>query len=185
MIQNARGFTIVELIVAMIIIGILATLVIANFSVIQPRARDSERKAEAETIATYLEAEFQRNGQYPSATTMTGSVSGVQAALKGISSSVIAAPGVTVGTNSIVAFSAAPPPGLTVSQYGYWTSSSATCTSSYNVTDCGTYVLVYKKEVGSGLVYICGRGANINNAKAIFPGPNGLPSFNDPSCSNF
>ncbi len=171
----------------MIVIGIMATLVIANFRTIQPRARDSERKADTETIATYLENEFQRSGQYPSVASLTGSVSSAQAALKGISASVIAAPGTPPGTNSIVGFSAAPPPGLTISQYGYWTSSSNTCTTpaTYTVAACGTFVLVYKKEIGSTLVYVCGRGANINNAKDIFPGPNGLPSFNDTSCSNF
>ncbi len=186
MLQDRPGFTIIELSVVMIMIAILVTIVIVNFNAIQPKARDNERKVETETIASYLEAEFQRNGQYPSAATMTGTVSGVQAVLKNISPNVLAAPGVAAGTNSIVPFSAAPPPGLTVSQYGYWTPNSGTCTGGgYTVAACGTFVLVHKKEVDSTLNYICGRGANVNYTKDIFPGPNGMPSFNDTSCSNF
>jgi prepilin-type N-terminal cleavage/methylation domain-containing protein len=187
MLQSKRGFTIVELLVAIIIIGILATLVAINFTAVLPKARDNERKTETETIASYLETEFQRNGQYPSVATMTGSVSGVQAVLKGIPIDALAAPGVAAGTNSIVSFTVAPPSSLTTSQYGYWIPDSGNCTNpaTYTTTDCATFILAYKKEVGSSFVYICGRGANVNNTKAIFPGPNGMPSFSDTSCSNF
>ena len=186
MFKNERGFTITELLVAMVIISILATLVIVNFNGIQGRARDSERKSDIETISSFLENEFQKNGRYPSVATMIGSVSGVQAVLKGISANVLAAPGVASGTNSLIAFYIAPNKyNPTISQYAYWTSSSAYCTATYTIPECATFVLVYRKESDSSLGIICGRGANINNTKNIFPGPNGLPSFNDTECNNF
>lgn len=185
MLKNKRGFTIIELLVAVVVIGILSTLVIVNFSSVQPQARDKERKIEVETIASYLETEFQKNGKYPSAATMTGSVSGVRTALGNIPASTLAAPGVATGTNSIISFTVAPPTNVTTSNYGYWTPNSGGCNSSYNPATCGTFVLSYKKEVGSTYVYVCGRGLNVNNTKDIFPGPNGMPSFNDTSCSNF
>lgn len=185
MLKNNRGFSIPELLVVIVVIGILAGLVIVNFSGIQPRARDSERQTDIETLATHLENTFQREGQYPSTATMTGSASTVQAALKDLQPSTLAAPGVAVGTNSVVSFTAAPPVGLTGAQYGYWTpSASASCTANYTL-NCATFVLVYIKEADSTHVYVCGRGANINNTKAIFPGPNGMPSFQDAWCSNF
>lgn len=186
MFKNERGFTITELLVAMIIISILATIVIVNFVGVQVRARDSERKSDIETLSSFLETEFQKNGRYPSVTTMTGSVSDVQAVLKGIPANVLATPGQPTGTNSLSAFYQAPNKyNPTISQYAYWTSSSNQCTTSYTVMECGTFVLVYRKEADDSLEAICGRGANVNNTRDIFPGPNGLPSFDDSECSNF
>ncbi len=182
--KNSRGFTIPELITVIIVIGILASIVIVTFGPIQTRARDSERNVETETIARYLEAEFQKNGQYPTAATMTGSVSGVQGVLSNISSNVLAAPGVAAGTNSIVLYIHSPST-LTTAQYGYWTPDSVSCTSSYNVTDCATFVLAYKKEEGGAIITTCGRGQNVNNAKTILSGSNGLSSFLASDCSNF
>lgn len=187
MFQNERGFSLTELIIAMLIIAILATLVVVNFNGVQVRARDNERKSDVEIIASYLENEFQKNGKYPSVTTMTGSVSGIQAALKGMPAHVLGTPGTPEGTNSMIAFYLAPNKyNPTISQYAYWTPNSNQCTTSYSVVECGTFVLVYRKEADQSLETICGRGANLNNTRDIFPGPNGLPSFDDDTdCSNF
>ncbi len=51
-----RGFTIVELVITVTIIGILLTLVVVNMSSAQVNARDSERKADVEAIALSFEA---------------------------------------------------------------------------------------------------------------------------------
>ena len=63
--QRQSGFTIVELLIVIVIIGILATLVIVTFSGVQQRARDSERKTDINAIAGQLEAVYAKNGAYP------------------------------------------------------------------------------------------------------------------------
>lgn len=63
--QRQSGFTIVELLIVIVIIGILATLVIVTFSGVQQRARDSERKTDVNALAGQLEAAYANVGYYP------------------------------------------------------------------------------------------------------------------------
>jgi prepilin-type N-terminal cleavage/methylation domain-containing protein len=63
--QRQSGFTIVELLIVIVIIGILATLVIVTFSGVQQKARDSERKTDINAIAGQLEAVYASKGYYP------------------------------------------------------------------------------------------------------------------------
>lgn len=63
--QRQSGFTIVELLIVIVIIGILATLVIVTFSGVQQKARDSERKTDINAIAGQLEAGYANKGYYP------------------------------------------------------------------------------------------------------------------------
>ncbi len=50
-----KGFTLVELLVVIAIIGVLSTLVMANFIGIRQRARDAQRKADLRQIQSALE----------------------------------------------------------------------------------------------------------------------------------
>lgn len=59
------GFTIVELLIVIVIIGILAGLVITTFVGIQARGRDSERQTDIKAIQGQLEAYYANNGGYP------------------------------------------------------------------------------------------------------------------------
>lgn len=63
--QRQSGFTIVELLIVIVIIGILATLVIVTFSGVQQKARDSERKTDINALAGQLEAAYANVGYYP------------------------------------------------------------------------------------------------------------------------
>ncbi|HVV25687.1 MAG TPA: prepilin-type N-terminal cleavage/methylation domain-containing protein [Candidatus Saccharimonadales bacterium] len=61
-----RGFTIVELLIVIVVIGILALLVITTYSGIQAKARNAKRQTDIQAIQTQLEAFFSENGYYPS-----------------------------------------------------------------------------------------------------------------------
>lgn len=54
--MTRRGFTIVELIIVITIIGILLTLAVVSLNGSQEKARDDERKADIQSIAQHLEA---------------------------------------------------------------------------------------------------------------------------------
>ena len=62
-----KGFTIVELLIVIVVIGILAALVIIQFTNIQARARDTERKSDIRSIVSKLAEFYALNGRYPTA----------------------------------------------------------------------------------------------------------------------
>jgi prepilin-type N-terminal cleavage/methylation domain-containing protein len=72
--KNQKGFTIVELLIVIVIIGILAALVIVAYNGIQNRARATQYQTDAQAIQKKAEALAADNsGVYPSAAaTFTG-----------------------------------------------------------------------------------------------------------------
>lgn len=64
--HSKRGFTLIEILVVISIIGILSSVVFASLSSARGKARDVRRVAEMRSIATALEAYHLRNGTYPS-----------------------------------------------------------------------------------------------------------------------
>jgi len=63
--KKGGGFSIIELLIVIIIIGILATLVIVTRNGIRQKDRDTERKKDVDAIQIQLEAYFAQNGEYP------------------------------------------------------------------------------------------------------------------------
>ena len=63
--QVSRGFTIVELLIVIVVIGILAALVVVTYNGIQQKARDTERKTDINALHGQLEAYQAQNGKYP------------------------------------------------------------------------------------------------------------------------
>lgn len=63
--KRTFGFTLLELLVVMAIIGILAAIGIASFSGVQAKARDARRKSDIESFARALEMFYNDNGRYP------------------------------------------------------------------------------------------------------------------------
>jgi type II secretion system protein G len=65
--KSLLGFTLVELLVVMAIIGILATVVVGGFRSSQTKGRDTQRKGDLKEIANALELFYQDYGRYPTA----------------------------------------------------------------------------------------------------------------------
>jgi len=60
-----RGFTIVELLIVIVVIGILAAITIVSFNGIQARTRDAERASEVKVLQKAFEMYKVDNGVYP------------------------------------------------------------------------------------------------------------------------
>jgi len=63
--RKQKGFTIVELLIVIVVIGILATLVIVTFTGIQKKARDSQRQTDINATNGQLAAFYTNYGFYP------------------------------------------------------------------------------------------------------------------------
>ena len=66
--QNNKGFTIVELLIVIVVIGILAALVVTTYGGIQAKARNGKRSTDIQVIQTQIEAFYSQSGYYPSLT---------------------------------------------------------------------------------------------------------------------
>lgn len=63
--MNKKGFTLVELLVVISLIGVLTTLVVANLNSARERARDAARKSDLRNIQTALRLYYNDVGAYP------------------------------------------------------------------------------------------------------------------------
>ena len=72
-----QGFTIIELLIVIAIIGILAGLVLNNFQGAQAKARDVQRKADVNAIHGKLEEYYNNNNGYPDGNLSTTLLAGI------------------------------------------------------------------------------------------------------------
>lgn len=63
---ESNGFTLVELLVVMAILGVLVTLVATGFRTAQMRGRDAQRKSDLKELANSMEVFYSDHGKYPS-----------------------------------------------------------------------------------------------------------------------
>lgn len=66
--KSNKGFTIVELLIVIVVIGILAALVITTYAGIQSKARNGKRSNDIQSLQTQVEAFYTQNSFYPSLT---------------------------------------------------------------------------------------------------------------------
>lgn len=123
--NKSKGFTIVELLIVIVVIGILATLVIVTFTGIQQKARDSKRKTDLSAIQAALESYYSSNNTYPTLAHLQDS-SWISTNMKGFDTKALQDPkgssGSTIGGTS------------SATQYGYVVTAGDTSTFSTPTT---------------------------------------------------
>lgn len=63
--RHIKGFTVVELLIVIVVVGILAAITVVAFSNIQSRGRDAVRLSDAQSIVKALEVHKSYTGSYP------------------------------------------------------------------------------------------------------------------------
>lgn len=144
--KDRSGFTIVELLIVIVVIGILAALVIVTYNGIQQKARDSERKTDVKALQGQLEAYWATNAKYPClvATTATCTADLNDATfrttnMKGLDPAALADPK-NAGSQTLCATT-------TASCYGY-SVTPANCDDTGAALDCTNYILTATLEAG-------------------------------------
>ena len=66
-----RGFTIVELLVVIVVIGILAAITMVSYSGVTSKANAASNKANAASIMQAADAYFAENGSYPTSANLS------------------------------------------------------------------------------------------------------------------
>jgi prepilin-type N-terminal cleavage/methylation domain-containing protein len=154
-----RGFTIVELIIVITIMGILIVLGVVNLNSSQTNARDAERKSDTETIATALESVYNSGyknaignfkiGQYPSTTDFPGS--DPTQILKDIDTKALRAPSISVSSLIVATSNSTTSPVATISQDNYiyqpLTKDNMLCSGT---DECRKFNLYYTLETAIG-----------------------------------
>lgn len=163
--MNRRGFTIVELLIVIALMGILLTLSVVNLRSTQISSRDTERKTDIDTIASQLEIYYKVGtdnstvlGRYPSTAELNNSTN-IQANLRDADLKSFTPPGATSADTGFVAATnstqttAGVSPQPTTSTYIYQPlqQNETLCNSAAQM--CTKFNLYYKLE-SDGLVYM-------------------------------
>ncbi len=68
---SRSGFTLIEMLVVVFIIGLLSSVVLVGLGTFRARARDTRRIADLRSVQAMLESYWQKNGEYPASSTWT------------------------------------------------------------------------------------------------------------------
>ncbi len=144
---SSSGFTIVELLIVIVVIGILATLVIVTFSGIQQKGRNSQRQTDINAVASHVEAYYAETGTYPTAAMINDSAFRA-AKMKGLDPEALKDP--KAGTNNDIGDVTAD-----ADTYGYVATAganpcpAATGTGAAMVSTCDGFTLTAQLEGGT------------------------------------
>lgn len=150
--NKQQGFTIVELLIVIIVIGILVGLVITTFTGIQQKGRNTERQTDIKAVHGQLEAYFAQNGKYPTLDDLN-SESWRSTNMKGLDKDALYDPRDTV--KDAAALKNTP----TADRYSYevvhkpTTGADVACSNAEgSTTECNKYTLTAKQEGASDYV---------------------------------
>jgi len=149
--KRKEGFTIVELLIVIVVIGILAGLVITTYNGIQQKARNTERTTDLKTFQSQLEAYYANNGSYPDNTDLgaggtngANNVTFIQTNMKGMDKETLRDPKATAGDYSLLTSGTG-----TANKYTY-VPSPTSCSDSG--TTCTSYKLYAVPEGGGNTI---------------------------------
>jgi general secretion pathway protein G len=147
--KQDKGFTIVELLIVIVVIGILAGLVITTYNGIQQKARNTERTTDLKTFQSQLEAYYANNGRYPATsdlgTTSASNVTFIASNMKGMDKETLRDPKAAAGDYSLLNTGTG-----TADKYTY-APSPASCDDSGSA-DCTSYKLYAVPEGGGSTI---------------------------------
>lgn len=161
--MTRRGFTIVELIITITIMGILLTLAVVNVNATQAKARDDERTTDITSIANNLETFYTTArdgsttfGRYPSLG-LNASLASLTSNLRDADTKSFRAPGVTdpmvsfvastnTGTAKSIQTTAGVLPQPTKDQYVFQPIKSDGSVCAAGEADCRKFNLFYRLE---------------------------------------
>jgi prepilin-type N-terminal cleavage/methylation domain len=156
--RQTFGFSIVEIMIVIVVIGILTAMAITIQSSNQSRARDEQRLSNARIIAQKLDQHYEKNGGYPSHTVMTSTdVTDITSVLTGLDPEVLVMPMAEEGTVNSVIY--ADPSGFPAddepvgSYLLYYSRAVSNCSNSK--LDCSYYRIGYQRESDESLRWIC------------------------------
>lgn len=134
--RTKLGFTLVELLITIAIIGLLVTIASFGLRQAQASARDGKRQSDLETIAAGLEIYRAECNRYPAGISFGGSLNGS------------GTPASTCAVSNVYIATIPNDPLATARRYAYVPNSSGS-----------TYVLCTSLEQGTGSVSGCGIGS--------------------------
>ncbi len=172
-----RGFTIVELVIVLTIMGILLAVAVVNINASQINARDTERKADIEAISMALEAYYgnedsassgiydMSGDSYPSTASLSSDAA-FQTAFPDIDQKSVRAPDVELtsprsivpATNSTASTSGVLPQ-PTINSYVYQPikKDGSLCTQILQKGDCRRFNLYYRLEIDNSVQMVTSR----------------------------
>jgi prepilin-type N-terminal cleavage/methylation domain-containing protein len=155
--KSKSGFTLIELIVVIAILGVLTVVAAFNYTGVQRQTRDTQRSSSATLIAESLEKYFTKNGEYPSVAKVTSTDGNSVKTLLDLSNTdSLLAPFATAGTtNSWKAGTASKTNPLT---YNGNTDSTSSCSTGSGATDaCRDFRIQYYDEQTDTIATIVSR----------------------------
>jgi prepilin-type N-terminal cleavage/methylation domain-containing protein len=140
--KRQSGFTIVELLIVIVVIGILAAIVITTYAGIQSKGRNTKRTTDIVAIQSKLEAYYAENGNYPSLGNMNDS-SWLATNMKGLDTAALYDPSAASKTaaNPLVTT-----PAAKVYAYAPVTSATPGASCEADATTCAAYTLTATYE---------------------------------------
>lgn len=148
--KKQSGFTLVELLIVIVVIGILATLVITTYTGIQEKARNTKRQTDINALQGQLEAYFAQQGKYPTLANMQDR-SWIQSNLKGLDLAALQDPKWSTSESCKDSSNAAIPAGTDPGKpgcYAYVAQNDSGTTCDNSTSDCTKYTLTANNEGG-------------------------------------